>query len=143
MTSDSWPQAPVPGTERTGREWQVSSPAQLHHLRADLRDHLRSCACDHDGEEPVSERILLIVDELASNGLRHGLPPVTARVVPTSDSWLIVITDLCTDHPPRLAVGRDRALGGMGLQLVADLTSARGWTFADGDKQVWALVPSM
>lgn len=142
MTTESWPHAPVPGSGGTGREWQVSSPAQLHHLRADLRDHLRSCACDQDGAEPVSERILMIVDELASNGLRHGRPPVTAKVIPMLDSWLIVITDLCTERLPRLAVGRDRALGGMGLQLVADLTSARGWTLADGDKQVWALLPT-
>jgi anti-sigma regulatory factor (Ser/Thr protein kinase) len=142
MTTDPWPQAPVPGTVGTGKQWQVSSPAQLYHLRADLRAHLRSCACDHDGAEPVSERILLVVDELTTNGLRHGLPPVTACIVATVDSWLIVITDLCTGQHPQLAVGRDRALGGMGLQLVADLSSARGWTLADGDKHVWALVPA-
>jgi anti-sigma regulatory factor (Ser/Thr protein kinase) len=143
MTTEPWPHAPVPGTDGTGKQWQVSSPAQLHHLRADLRAHLRSCACDRDEAEPVSERILMVVDELTSNGLRHGLPPVTTRVVATFDSWLIVITDLCTGQHPQLAVGRDRALGGMGLQLVADLTSARGWTLSDGDKHVWALIPAV
>ena len=142
MTTDPWPHAPVPGTDGPGKEWQVSSPAQLYGLRADLRAHLRSTACDHGAGEPVSERILMVVDELTSNGLRHGLPPVTARVVATLDSWLIVITDLCTGRHPQLAVGRDRALGGMGLQLVADLTSARGWTLAEADKQVWAVVPA-
>ena len=142
MTTDPWPHAPVPGTEGSGKQWQVSSPAQLHHLRSDLRAHLRSCDCDRDEEDPLSERILMVVDELTSNGLRHGFPPVTLRVVATIDSWLVVITDLCTGRYPQLAVGRDRALGGMGLQLVADLTSARGWTVTDGDKRVWALVPA-
>jgi anti-sigma regulatory factor (Ser/Thr protein kinase) len=141
MTSDAWPQAPVPGTEGATREWQVTSPAQLHHLRSDLRAHVREYAADNDCEGQVTERILMVVDELTSNGLRHGLPPVGARLVATVDSWLVVITDRCTGRHPEIALDRDRAQGGMGLQLVADLTSARGWTLADGDKLVWALVP--
>ena len=142
MTSDPWPQAPVPGTDGTGKEWQVSSLAQLHHLRADLRAHLRSRSRDDGNDQPLSERLLLVVDELTSNGLRHGLPPVTARVIATFEGWLVVITDLCVGRYPQLAVDRDRSLGGMGLQLVAELTSARGWTLTDGDKHVWALVPA-
>ncbi|MDQ1661667.1 MAG: hypothetical protein QOJ68_1647 [Blastococcus sp.] len=62
----------------------------------------------------------------------------------TTDPWPhapVPGTDGTGQHP-QLAVGRDRALGGMGLQLVADLTSAGGWTLSDGDKLVWALIPA-
>ena len=40
------------------------------------------------------------------------------------------------------AVDRHRAVGGRGLQLVAQLSTCFGWEKRPGRKHVWALLPS-
>jgi anti-sigma regulatory factor (Ser/Thr protein kinase) len=140
--STLWPQAPVPQVRGTAWQWQITTLRQLSHVRADLRTRLRSAGCDDaTGDDPVGERILLAVDELASNGLRHGADPVRARLVATPAGWLIDISDGATDQVPDPAVGRDTAVGGLGLYLVAELTADRGWAAVAGRKHVWAFVP--
>lgn len=37
MNTDSWQSAPVPATTGPAREWQVTSEAQLHFVRAEVR----------------------------------------------------------------------------------------------------------
>jgi hypothetical protein len=85
-------------------------------LRAHLRSRLRSAACDDaagDGD-PVSDRMVLAVDELTSNGMCHGVGPVEVRIVGTEDGGLIDIRGAATERGPELAVGRNSSLGGMG-----------------------------
>lgn len=86
------------------------------------------------------ERLLLAYEELASNGLRHGRPPVQVTVDATSAGWLIVVTDAGVDEPPSPAVDRDPSQGGLGLYLVARLCTAHGWTVDEGRKHVWACI---
>ena len=140
----SWPQCRVPQTRGTTWQWQITTLRQLSSLRVDLRARLRSAGCDEisGDRDPVSDRILLIVEELASNGLRHGAEPVHVRIVATADGWLIDISDGATEQVPQPAVGRDPALGGMGLHLVAELTTGRGWFVIAGRKHVWASLPA-
>lgn len=71
----------MPEIRRTPREWQVTSAAQLRDLRADLRALLRSNP--RDGKDALDECVLMTANELATNGLCHGLAPVTARVSAT------------------------------------------------------------
>jgi anti-sigma regulatory factor (Ser/Thr protein kinase) len=143
-SSTLWPLSPVPQTGGTTWQWQISTLRQLSGVRADLRARLRSAGCDGatGGGDPVSDRILLAVEELASNGLRHGADPVHVRVVATADGWLIDISDGATEQGPQPAVGRDPALGGMGLHLVVELTVGRGWAVTGGRKHVWASLPA-
>lgn len=138
-----WPRSPVPRTSGTAWQWQITSLRQLSGVRAELRARLRSAAraAGANGDE-VADRVLLAVEELASNGLRHGVDPVEARVVATADGWLIVISDGAIEQGPQPAVGRDPALGGMGLYLVAELSAARGWAVTGGRKHVWACLPA-
>lgn len=144
MTPSLWPQSPVPATSGTAWQWRVSSLARLRDLRAELRAHLRSDGHEgnHEGNDDtaIDDRILLAVDELASNGLRHGVPPVTVRVLATERGWLIIVSDGATERLPEPAVDRDRAHGGMGLYLVAELTTGHGWSVDHGGKHVWAWV---
>jgi anti-sigma regulatory factor (Ser/Thr protein kinase) len=140
--STLWPQAAVPRVRGTAWQWQITTLRELSGVRADVRDLLRSAGCDDAGDDPVSERILLALDELASNGLRHGAEPVRARLVATPGNWLIDISDAAAHQAPAPAVGRDAALGGLGLYLVAELTDRRGWAVIGGRKHVWASVPA-
>jgi anti-sigma regulatory factor (Ser/Thr protein kinase) len=143
-SSTLWPRCSVLPIRGTGWQWHITTLRQLSRLRADLRARLREAGCDDaaDGDDPVSERILLAVEELASNALRHGADPVQVRVLATAEGWLIDVSDGATEQGPQPAVGRDPALGGMGLHLVAELTAGRGWAVTAGRKHVWASLPA-
>jgi hypothetical protein len=56
--------------------------------------------------------------------------------------WLLDLSDEAPDRPPIPAVDRDPALGGMGLHLVAQLSTDYGWEGRPGRKHVWARLPS-
>ncbi|MGY1760895.1 ATP-binding protein [Geodermatophilus sp. SYSU D00779] len=115
---------------------QPGTAAELTGMRRRLRAALA------DGGLPAGaddgERLLLAVEELASNGLRHGRPPVRVTITAAGSGWLLEVRDTATARPPTPAIGRDAALGGMGLHLVARFSRAHGWA-VDGDRKiVWA-----
>ncbi|HEY0400399.1 MAG TPA: hypothetical protein VGD09_00160, partial [Blastococcus sp.] len=63
---------------------------ELSKLRARLRATLTgSPTVVHPEREHWSERLVLIADELTSNALRHGSPPVATALSRHSDRWLI------------------------------------------------------
>jgi two-component sensor histidine kinase len=110
-------------------------------------DRLRLVAALHDGARPARadeaavEKLTLVFEELVSNALRHGRPPVTVSVTTVGRSWLLEVSDAAGDRPPAAAVGRDPGQGGLGLGLVAELSLDHGWgRDADGGKAVWARV---
>ena len=105
-------------------------------LRAALFNVPRPVGCD-DGDV---ERLLLAFEELGSNGLRHGRPPVRMTVTPTGSGWLVDVSDLAVDRPPAPAVGRDPADGGLGLYMIARLCAAHGWHIRNGRKHVWGCI---
>ena len=86
------------------------------------------------------EKLLLVFEELTSNGLRHGRAPVRVAVTTTDRHWLVDVSDAAPDRPPTPAVGRDAADGGLGLYLVARLSDAHGWAVQADRKHVWSLV---
>jgi hypothetical protein len=89
------------------------------------------------------ERLLLVFEELVSNGLRHGRPPVGVTVAAVDGGWQLEVSDAAPDQPPTPAVGRDAADGGMGLSMVARISDAHGWAVDGGRKIVWSQVGSM
>ena len=130
-----WPPAsPPPAWD--GLSWQLSDVAQLPRMRDELR---RSHVVD--GAADLRDRLVLVLDEMASNALRHGGGRVLAAVRRTGDAFLIAVTDGDSATPPTPAVDRDPAQGGLGLYLIAELSTAHGW-YVDGDaKTVWAVLP--
>ena len=118
-----------------------NSLAELRALRLQLRSELSIGGRPAGADEDDLDRLLLAFEELVSNGLRHGGSPVRVVVTAAGSAWLVEVSDAAGDSPPVPAVGRDAALGGLGLYLVAQLAGAHGWAAADdGRKVVWARV---
>src|SRR4051812_36954006 len=142
MTTTQWPQRPPePAPELT--VWWEGAPqtaADLTRLRRELHAAAgRLPEQDGDG----LDLLLLVFEELASNGLRHGRPPVRGLLATVPTGWLIDVSDAAADRPPVPARGRDAAAGGMGLPLVARLAAAHGWTVHGERKHVWARIDAV
>jgi two-component sensor histidine kinase len=120
---------------------ELHSLAELVRLRSRLRAELTGSATVVQLErEHWSERMVLVVDELASNALRHGTPPADATLSRSGGDWMIAVSDSAAGVPPTPAEGRDPGRGGFGLYLVADLAQQHGWCAAGHRKVLWALL---
>ena len=137
----AWPSRPPPLTEGPVHTWNLSKTAELAGLRSDVRRRLDQGPTSFPDHRAASERLLLAVEELTSNALRHGELPVTTTITIGDTGWLVVVTDSAVDRPPFQDIDRDPAQGGLGLKLVGMLSSAHGWVTEDSRKQVWAFVP--
>ena len=123
--------------------WELSGVGELPRVRREVRRFTLERAVDADADAgDLNDRLVLALDEMASNALRHGGGgTVRAALRSTSDAWLIDVTDCAFTRPPSPAVGRDPSEGGLGLYLIAELAVAHGWYAEDGCKHVWALIP--
>jgi anti-sigma regulatory factor (Ser/Thr protein kinase) len=143
--SETWTRRPPPDVSTANRtwDWEITRPAQLTAARTQLRNDLTPDLLPAGADLDDVDRLLLAFEELASNGLRHGGPPVQVRVVACDSGWLIDVTDERIDASPEPAVDRDPSLGGLGLHLIARLSARFGWAVLGSRKHVWAcLVPA-
>ena len=136
-----WPSASPPSAEPL-LAWNLRDIAELPRVRAELRRHTSQGT---DGGTPTSadlrDQLILALDEMASNALRHGGGSVRAAVRATADAYLIEVSDHAASSPPSPAVGRDPSEGGLGLYLIAEMSTAHGWYVSNGHKHVWAVLP--
>jgi anti-sigma regulatory factor (Ser/Thr protein kinase) len=123
--------------------WPLARVSELPRVRAQLRRHLTAELGDDLSAEDAElvDRVVLAFDEMASNALRHGGADVTARVAPHRRSWLVEVCDSAPVRPPTPAIGRDPSKGGLGLYLIAEMSTAHGWHTHGAAKSVWALLP--
>ncbi len=142
MDLDAWPRRPCPETTGPHYEVEVSRLADLRTVRAQLRTWVPDTLEGSDADGAVLHDLLLAVEELASNGLRHGRAPVRVHAVRMAEGLLLDVSDGYPHRWPEPAVGRDPASGGMGLRMVAHLSTDRGWTVAGDRKHVWARFPT-
>jgi anti-sigma regulatory factor (Ser/Thr protein kinase) len=136
-----WPSAsPPPATPAL--RWELRDISELPQVRAELRRHAAArAAADARADADLRDQLILALDEMASNALRHGGGRVRAAVRTTPDAFLIEVSDAAADAPPAPAVDRDPSEGGLGLYLIAELSTAHGWYVREGAKYVWALLP--
>ncbi len=136
-----WPSAcPPPATPVLS--WELQDIAELPQVRAELRRRAaESARATGRDSADLRDQLVLALDEMASNALRHGGGRVRAVVRLTGDSYLIDVSDEAAAAPPSPAVGRDPSQGGLGLYLIAELATQHGWYVEDGHKHVWALLP--
>lgn len=143
MTHAAWALQPLPqashGATVLGR-WEPHSAAEVSASRRRLAVKLHDEVRPPDADEGAVERLLLVHEELVSNAVRHGRPPVCVELTTYNTYWLLDVSDAGTDKPPSPAVDRDPAHGGLGLHMVASLCGARGWVVMDNRKHVWAQI---
>src|SRR4051812_2947276 len=82
-TVPDWVPRPLPFTlpdaKLLGR-WEPATPATLTATRMDLAARLHDGLGPPGADEGTIERLLLVYEELASNALRHGRPPVCVEL---------------------------------------------------------------
>lgn len=143
MSDPGWPllAPPRPTGVWASWNWELRHPKDLTRYRRRLRDEALPAGWGGgDAHESAVERLLLAFEELTSNGVRHGLPPVWTTVTGARTGWLIDVTDADPQDAPVPAVDRDPAFGGLGLHLIARLCASHGWAPEDGRKHVWGFV---
>jgi anti-sigma regulatory factor (Ser/Thr protein kinase) len=136
----AWPSA-VPPEARDELVWELAAVGELPAVRAELRQFVSAREPDDPAIADLRDQLILALDEMASNALRHGGGDVRAALRSTADAWLIDVSDRAHARPPAPAVDRDPSEGGLGLYLIAELATAHGWYTRQGCKHVWALLP--
>ncbi|SFP77694.1 Histidine kinase-like ATPase domain-containing protein [Geodermatophilus dictyosporus] len=142
MHDEIWSHRPTPAAGPAGAVLWQCAPATTSEL-TDSRARLRGRLADGGPAAPAEEcldQLLLAFEELGSNALRHGSPPVEITVTLSSGTWVLDVSDGAPGRQPTPAVDRDPAAGGLGLHLVARLAVAHGWDSHDGRKHVWACI---
>lgn len=106
-------------------------PASVARIRRFATDACRLSAPDAD-----CDTVSLLVSEVATNALVHGVGQVRIRVVPQTEGVRIEVVDGSATLPrPRDAALLDE--GGRGLALVAALASSWGSEPTGAGKTVW------
>ncbi len=93
------------------------------------------------GTDDVLERMLVVVTELASNAIKHGLPPTEVRLSCTDEEFILDVADHDLSSVPELADTRPAGAGGRGLKLALSFSLEVGWYATDSTKHVWASFP--
>lgn len=141
MASSLSASTPPPMTEI--RAWVLDTPAELRLLRASLYEALTGEPFpDHAELDDVPEKMILVATELATNALRHGLPPTVVRLCRAGDEFVLDVSDRDPQIIPEFAGERPPGAGGLGLQVARKLALDIGWYVSDETKHVWARFPA-
>ncbi|MGC5333662.1 ATP-binding protein [Micromonospora sp. DT62] len=124
------------------RRWTLQEPADLRALRASLHEELTGDVLG-EGEAlaEVPELVALIATELATNALRHAIPPTIVRLLATDDYLILDVADHDLGSLPQLAEARPVGDGGRGLELARALSLDVGWYATGTTKNIWASFP--
>jgi anti-sigma regulatory factor (Ser/Thr protein kinase) len=143
VDEELWGRRPPPAAgpdATTIARFEPNSLADLTRCRRRLTAALHAESRPPDADEGAVERLLLTLEELASNALRHGDAPVRLAITAYDMYWLLEVSDAAPHRPPAPAVGRDAAQGGLGLYLVSRVAGAHGWIDDGHRKTTWARI---
>lgn len=134
--------AQTPPTMTEVHSWVLDSPDQLRSLRASLHQAITGRPLPAGAElDEIPEKVVLVATELATNALRHGLPPTIVRLGRHGQLFVLDVADHSPDATPHYVDDRPPGAGGLGLQLASKLALDLGWYIADDTKHVWAEFP--
>ncbi|MGH9018467.1 MAG: ATP-binding protein [Acidimicrobiales bacterium] len=89
-----------------------------------------------DQAPQVTEAVVLLGNELATNVVRHAGTEFEIDVVVSPDTTVVTVSD-GSSVPPRLVENDPYSTGGRGLRIVAALADDWGMRHTDQGKQVW------
>lgn len=130
-----------PQHPRQLQTWTLESFADLTHLRADLTAVLKRGGEMTSAPDQVTEGMVLVVSELATNALKHAGTSTTVTLTGDDESYLLVVADHSPSAAPAVASGRAPGEGGFGLMLAERIARRVGWYITGSTKHVWALFP--
>lgn len=110
----------------------VSEINEVTRTRNEAAAHLSGL----DLPEPSCADALLMLSELVTNAVYHGVEPLTLRVDGTPERIRVEVDD-ASSEPPVLRPIDPHRLGGMGMRIVDDLSDRWGCTATDFGKTVW------
>ncbi|MBX9243342.1 ATP-binding protein [Actinotalea ferrariae] len=118
--------------------WVLDSVHELSTLRAGLSRAVSLDDADPPDElDPIATTMVLVASELATNALRHGIPPTVVRLF-ADHTYLLDVADHDPGTAPHLAGARPPGEGGLGLQIARRLAVDVAWYATDTTKHVWA-----
>jgi serine/threonine-protein kinase RsbW len=121
------------------RRWTLGEPGELSDLRRSLRDELSDETIGDAGElADVPEKVVLVASELATNALRHGLPPTVVRLLRADRGYILDVADHEPAVLPSPADDDRHEEGGRGLRIARRLALDVGWYATPSLKHVWA-----
>jgi anti-sigma regulatory factor (Ser/Thr protein kinase) len=101
------------------------------------RDWLGHFLSGHHVSAGLSADAALVLSELATNALRHGMGDIVALGSVDDDQIRLSVTDSGEELPDLLPASPDR-IGGLGLHLVGRVADDWGVAPFPGGKTVWA-----
>jgi anti-sigma regulatory factor (Ser/Thr protein kinase) len=107
---------------------------------ADARSWLASFLRDQHVARSRTSDAVLIMSELVTNALRHGLGDIVARTSLTDGMLYLSVTDSGRELPELQPVDPKR-VGGVGLHIVDRLSAQWGISPFPGGKTVWVTMP--
>ena len=131
-----------PASFRPVHTWVVDSVRGLSELRAQIL-----AAVTPRGQTPaleldsVAHHMVLVASELATNALRHGIPPTIVQLLRDDRTYLLDVADHDLGTTPYVAGSRPPGQGGFGLQISRRLAGDVGWYATSTTKHVWARFP--
>jgi serine/threonine-protein kinase RsbW len=133
---------PDPGFDVVA-EWVLSDAEELSRLLSSVA-RLVGPVDDREGSglHDTAEKVVLIASELATNALRHGLPPTVVRLSRNQDTWLLDVADHDVTGVPTVDGDRPPGHGGLGLLIAERLSAGVGWYTTGTTKHVWATFPA-
>ncbi len=103
------------------------------------REWLGQFLAAHHVTSVVSADASLVLSELVTNALRHGLGDIIALGSVDDDELRVSVIDAGDELPDLLPVAPDR-IGGLGLHLVGHVADNWGVASFPGGKTVWATI---
>ena len=120
-------------------EWVLDKSGELTTLRASLHQALTGKSLEQGtGLGRIPEKLVLVASELATNALKHGIPPTFVRLLSNGSDGLLDVADHVVDGRPYIAGERAPGQGGFGLFLAHQLSLDVGWYQTKDTKNVWA-----
>jgi serine/threonine-protein kinase RsbW len=130
-----------PAHARVLLTWELTSDQDLRTIRSGILEHFAADPqADPAGNDELAERIGLAATELGGNALRHGLPPITVRMLGDDDCYILDVCDHSPDRTPEPTDGSAQRplVGGRGLNIVLSLAQRLCWYTTGTSKHVWA-----